>query len=281
MPTKSNGKSSSHHSQKSASRSGRSGQSQHGRGSQAQSKSHGSSGGSSKGSRSSSSRASGKSSGGSSQSSTQGVGAKLGKSIKDHPIVTAAIGAGAGLLLIEGVRRAVRGTSSASGGPEKSQRDRQRESEADQGESEAQGSSQERADDDDSSEEFSEDDDEEDAGPQSQRSESEGQGESGGWGGYPLLICAGALGLGAAAGLLLPSSALENKVLGKASDKFAGQLKSAGESFTDLIGDAYDKAATAAREEAERMGIMPGRLGQKVKRLAGKVRDAVSDVVQK
>jgi hypothetical protein len=294
MATKSNGKSSS---QRSSSQKGsasrKSTPARHGKsgnGSIGQQKTNPSSSRSSKSSRSSSGSSRKSSQGGSSRSK-QGMGGKLTSSIKQHPIVSAAVGAGAGLLLIEGVRRAISG---AFGGSDKSQQnDRsQRDSDSEENEdSEAQGSHEDQSDsDDDSEDEGGDDDDEDDAqsrqGQIGMRHAAKQGYEHGrqlaadGWQQYPLVICAAALGLGAVAGMLLPSSSLEDQTFGTASDKLAGQLKSAGSSLKDLVGKAYDEAASTAAQEAERIGITPDRLTRKVKRLAVKVRDAVTDAVQ-
>jgi hypothetical protein len=236
------------------------------------------------------------------------MGGKLTSSIKGHPIASVALGAGAGLLLVEGVRRAVGGTL---GSPEKSHpeaTDRQ-DSNSDERDGGVKGSQQDQSDsDDDSQEEDGSDDDEDEAGPEARgadddsaaagsddadrngtrgiiRSATNGfrQGKqiaASGWEQYPLAICAAALGLGVLTGMLLPTTAVEDSAMGKASDDLAGAIKSAGGTIAKLASKAYEEAANAAISEAERAGLTPDHLGRKVKRLAVKVRDAVADAVQ-
>jgi hypothetical protein len=105
-----------------------------------------------------------------------------------------------------------------------------------------------------------------------------------GWQNHPFMICAAALALGATVGMMLPSSDLEDRTMGPTADRVMGRVKSTSRKLfrqgKDLLGKAYDEAADTAVREAERVGLTPDRLGRKVKRLASKVRDAVTDAVQ-
>jgi len=184
---------------------------------------------------------------------------KVVSSIKQHPVVTAAIGASAGLLIVDGVRRVMR-----SRGSESNEKDRGQDSTSDDSASDMQDTSEDQSGAEEGSEGSSEDDDEEDptAQGQSERAEEE-SGQSGGgvqqfvggaWREYPLLICAAALGVGAAAGLLIPSTSLEDNLLGKAADQFGKRLKDTGESLKEMVSKAYEQVASTAAEEAIESG---------------------------
>jgi hypothetical protein len=270
-----------------------------------------------------------------------GMARKVTQTAKQHPIVTAALSAGAGLLLVEGVRRAVtgglRGKSQRAGSGEASDEQSSSEESADRGdesdEGGAVGSSDAGSDEDDDDEDDgsrrapearTRDDlfgDEADQPPLARslrrglstlgRYGKDGLSRVGaaarggaasmshaaregyehgqqlaaeGWQNHPLFICAAALALGATAGMLLPSSDLEDQAMGPASDRLTGRIRSTSRKLLrqgkHLAGKAYDEAADTAVREAERVGLTPDRLGRKVKRLASKVRDAVTDAVQ-
>lgn len=231
------------------------------------------------------------------ESKKQGMGTKLTSSVKQHPIASVALGAGAGLLLVEGVRRAIGAFGNSAKSQQEDHGDRDAEdSDQDSG---AEGSRQEQSDSDDDSDEDSSDDEDDESDPQS-RGQGEGAEDGGrgikqsakegfdrglqmaqtGWQEYPLAICAAALGVGVLAGMLLPSSSIEDQMMGQASDRIAGRLKKAGGTVKELAEKAYEEAANAAKDEADRVGLTPDHLSRKVKRLAGKVRDAVSNAVQ-
>jgi ElaB/YqjD/DUF883 family membrane-anchored ribosome-binding protein len=238
-----------------------------------------------------------------SESSRKRMGTKLSSSVKQHPIASVALGAGAGLLLVEGVRRAI----GAFGNSTQSQREDRGDQDAEDSDQDsgAEGSQQEQSDSDDkASDEENADEEDDESDPQSRgrgddseddrasdrrrgitQSAKEGfnrgvEMAQTGWEQYPLAVCAAALGVGVLAGMLLPSSSIEDQMMGQASDRVAGRFKKAGGTIKELAQKAYEEAASTARDEAERVGLTPDHLGRKVKRLAVKVRDAVSDAVQ-
>lgn len=280
MATK-NGRSSTHSSH------GRSGS--HSRSSSGSHKARGSSSSakSSKSHPSSSRSSSSKRSGSKKSSSSTGVrgkaskiASKVGGTIKQHPVLTA-VGAGAGLLIAEGVRRAISGSGSSKS---RKSRSSEEDDDEDAGAEDSYETSDE-SDEDDGDEES--EDDEDDSSRRGGVMGSARQGfdrgreiASAGWQKYPLLVCGLAIGLGAVAGMVLPSSSLEDHTLGPAAGKIAKKLKSAGKMVKELASKAYEEAASTVSQEAERVGITPHRLGRKVKHVAVKVRDAVTDAVQ-
>jgi hypothetical protein len=103
------------------------------------------------------------------------------------------------------------------------------------------------------------------------------------WEAHPLMICAAALAVGAAVGLLLPSTDLEDGLMGGAADKVNARLK---KGTGGVVGQgkraataAIKEATSAVAREAEREGLTPDRLGRKVSRMVSHVRQAVSDAV--
>jgi hypothetical protein len=100
-----------------------------------------------------------------------------------------------------------------------------------------------------------------------------------GWENHPLLLCATALAVGAAAGALLPTTRGEARVIGDAAGNLTRRLKGASRDLLDQGREVVTEAADAVSREAERQGLTPGRLGRKARRIATHVRDAVADVV--
>lgn len=225
------------------------------------------------------------------------MGSKLNSSVKQHPIASVALGAGAGLLLVEGVRRAI----GAMGDSRSSQaNDRDRDEDQDSG---AEGSYEGRSESEEDTDEENAGDEDDESDPESRGREDESEGARNlsprgikgaaregfgkgfeaaqrGWQEYPLAWCAAALGIGVVTGMLLPSSSVEDQMMGGVSDRVAGRIKNAGKAIREMAEKAYEEGVETAKEEAEHAGLTPDQLGRKVKRLVAKVRDAVSDAVQ-
>jgi hypothetical protein len=243
-----------------------------------------------------------------SQTSAGGGGAgKVGDKLKQHPITTAALGAGLTLLAAQGLRMAI-GSRNSSGGEEGDENSPEG-SQSDEGQDEGE-----------------EDEDARDASASGDEGEDEEQGEGGGgfagrlrqgvsslgrvfggsgdaikrgaksgfdrgrqgaeqgWTNHPLFMCAVALAAGTAAGFLLPSTRQEDRLMGETSDKVAGRFKKGGkEAFRQgrtLAGKVLHEAVNASARETEREGLTPDRLGKKFKRVFTNVRDAVAEAVQ-
>lgn len=103
------------------------------------------------------------------------------------------------------------------------------------------------------------------------------------WQNHPLAMGAAALVLGATAGMLLPSLPAEVAALGETSARAASQLREGAERLwtegKELVTKTVAEAANATAREADRVGLTPDKLGRKVKRLAGTVRNAVANAV--
>ena len=261
-----------------------------------------------------------------SEQSGQGAGgaSKVTDTAKQHPITTAAIGAGLTLLAAQGLRMAISSMSGngAAGGASAREEDQEGEesdspegSYSDEGE---EGEDDEAEADDDSPEASASGEDEGDEA-QGEEDDDEG-GESGftgrlrgvgsamrtsrdaikrgaqsgfergrqaadeNWQTHPLMLCGLALAVGAAVGFMLPSTRQEDQMMGESSDKVTGRLKKTGQKFfrqgRQIAGKVVSEAVSTTQREAEKEGLTPDRLGKKVKRVFGSVRNAVSDAVQ-
>lgn len=105
-----------------------------------------------------------------------------------------------------------------------------------------------------------------------------------GWDSYPLVFCGAALAVGVVAGLLLPNTKVEDNLMGKAADRLNGRVRKTATELADksrsladkAIGQAKAVTAAAAGDE----GLTPQAIGQKVKRVAGRVKQAVVEAVE-
>lgn len=237
------------------------------------------------------------------------------KTAREHPIASAVTGVGAGLLLVEGARRAISSWTSSQNSNGNGMRDN-RDDEEGQDDEREQGRPMSRQ----SKGQMDESDESEDEensegigeklhevgervskttrqaisslrsgastlGHQAQSALEQGR-EIGTefWEDHPLMIGAIALAAGIALGMLLPSTETEDQWIGKLSDKTAGRAKKAiGEVFEqgkEMFGRAVTEGMDTLAREAEREGLTPARLQRKFKRLGAHVRDAVSEAVQ-
>jgi len=236
------------------------------------------------------------------------------KTAREHPIASAVTGVGAGLLLVEGARRAISSwTSQNSNGngsrdnrdDEEGQEDEREQRRSMSGQSKGQMDESDESEDEENSEGIGEKSHDvgervskttrraisslrsgaSTLGHQAQSAFEQGR-EIGTefWEDNPLMIGAIALAAGIALGMLLPSTETEDQWIGKLSDKTAGRAKKAiGEVFEqgkEMFGRAVTEGMDTLAREAEREGLTPARLQRKFKRLGAHVRDAVSEAVQ-
>jgi hypothetical protein len=235
------------------------------------------------------------------QGQESGVGAagtKVAQTMKQHPITTAAIGAGLTLLAAQGLRMAI-GAGSKSDDQE--------------GQEEQDGGAQGSASDEDQGDEGGDEENEQDegggggfggrlgrlgskfgsvfrgSGQAIQRGAKSGfqqgrQGAEQSWAGHPLLLAGVALAVGAAAGYLIPSTSQEDRLMGETSDKVTGRIKKGGQAFfrqgRTIAGKVVHEAVNSTAESIEREGLSPDRLGKKVKKVFGNVREAVSNAIE-
>jgi ElaB/YqjD/DUF883 family membrane-anchored ribosome-binding protein len=74
----------------------------------------------------------------------------------------------------------------------------------------------------------------------------------------PLAVGVVALGLGAAVGLLLPSSSVEDRWFGEQRDRLLDQARGKAGEVGEAAREAMHKAREAAEQEAQKRGLLPG-----------------------
>ena len=94
---------------------------------------------------------------------------------------------------------------------------------------------------------------------------------------YPLAMGAAAFAAGVLAGICLPGTRREDRLMGGAADQVKESVKSTGEHLLERGKHVAAATASAAADEANRQGLNPDELGQKVKDFAGRVTGAVKD----
>lgn len=226
------------------------------------------------------------------QEQQSGLAGRVGGTVKEHPITAAAVSAGVALLAAQGLRMALGSSRGAS-------------DEDEDGSGQAEGSAEGR-----DESEGQEDQDEGEGGGLMGRlrggasrvgsafggsanaikrgaSSGFGRGREAaaqGWDNHPLMLCGVALALGAGIGILLPTTRQEDRLMGERADKLTGRLKKSGREFfrqgRSIAGKVVGTAMSTTSKEAEREGLTPDRIGKKVKRLVGHVRDAVSEAIE-
>lgn len=94
---------------------------------------------------------------------------------------------------------------------------------------------------------------------------------------YPLASAAAALAAGVLTGLLLPGTRVEDRAMGEEADRLKDQAKDAGRDLLDRGKEAASNTANAVAGEAERQGVTPGSLVEKVKHVAQDAADAARE----
>ena len=104
------------------------------------------------------------------------------------------------------------------------------------------------------------------------------------WHDHPLAVGAGILAVGVAAGMMLPISKAEKSLVSGVSGRFADRVKNTGkellEQGKEMASNVFKETGEALGEEMEREGLTPDKLSKKVKRIAGRIKDVVSDAVE-
>ena len=242
----------------------------------------------------------------------RGAGAKTVDTVKQHPVTTALIGAGVAAGISVLAWRALRGSQGS--GQEQQEREPQDmgqehedagqqaqgsyEGEEGEGEGEEEGGEEE-----DEPEASREGDDESDneesrgllgsrlggalkgGASAAQQGYEYGKEKLGGvWHDHPLMTGAGILALGIAAGMLLPGTGAEKKMFGRTSGKLTDKIRSAGRELLEqgkqAAGKVVTEAGSALRDEVEKEGLSPDKLARKVKRIAGRIKDVISDATE-
>jgi len=100
------------------------------------------------------------------------------------------------------------------------------------------------------------------------------------WDEHPLAVGLGIVAAAVAAGLLLPSTRLEQQTVGRSAGKVVQRVESTAETLVQrgkrVARRALQEGSDAMTEEADRVGLTPEKLVRKVSRVAGRVREAVA-----
>lgn len=92
---------------------------------------------------------------------------------------------------------------------------------------------------------------------------------------YPLAVGLGFLALGALAGLALPRTRREDELMGEQSDRLKHDVREMGEEIVDRGKHVAESTMSTVSEDAEREGLAPHSLKEKVQRVASKTLSAV------
>jgi hypothetical protein len=104
------------------------------------------------------------------------------------------------------------------------------------------------------------------------------------WQNHPLACGVGVLALGVATGMMLPSTDAERRAAGERARRILDRVGSAGRGLLDQGRQVADrvlhKGTSTLADEAEREGLTPERLARKVRRIARRVGEAVTDTAE-
>jgi hypothetical protein len=102
------------------------------------------------------------------------------------------------------------------------------------------------------------------------------------WDDHPLAASSALFALAVTAGMLLPATSVEEYLAGERSAQLLEVARTRGGKLLKrsqrIAGNLVREGAAAAAEEAERVGLTPERIARKVKRIASRVTETVSDV---
>lgn len=94
---------------------------------------------------------------------------------------------------------------------------------------------------------------------------------------YPLASAAAALAAGVLTGLLLPGTRVEDRVMGEQASRLKDQAKDAGQDLLERGKEAASNTANTVAGEAERQGMAPGSLIDKVKHVVQDAAEAARE----
>ena len=98
---------------------------------------------------------------------------------------------------------------------------------------------------------------------------------------YPLAVGAACLGLGLVVGLALPPSRQENRWFGETSDDFKNQAKETAQEAFRRGKDVARDTGQAAMEEAERQGLTPEQVGERIREGASHIQETAREEAAK
>jgi hypothetical protein len=96
------------------------------------------------------------------------------------------------------------------------------------------------------------------------------------WRDHPLAVAATVLAAGATAGMLVPATEREQRVMGDAVGKAKKTVRRGGKRLLREGKQFVRESASVAVKEARRQGLDPSEIGRRVKRVVSKTKDAVT-----
>lgn len=94
---------------------------------------------------------------------------------------------------------------------------------------------------------------------------------------YPLAVGTAAFAAGLLLGALIPRSRYEDEWMGSAADEWKAAAKDLGEEAVEKGREVATHTAQAAVDEAQKQGLTPDQLGDKLKNVASKLGDAAKE----
>jgi len=98
---------------------------------------------------------------------------------------------------------------------------------------------------------------------------------------YPLAAGLGFLAIGVLAGLALPHTRLEDETLGERADELKDKVREQGKQVVETAKRAATAVTQAVSDEAEKQGLTPQSLGEKIKHIASDAVQAASESAQR
>jgi hypothetical protein len=97
---------------------------------------------------------------------------------------------------------------------------------------------------------------------------------------YPLAVGAGFAALGVLAGLAMPRTRYEDKMMGDASDRVKDMAKRTGEEVLERGKQTVETAASTLKEEARAQGLMPSSIQEKAKHVLSEAASAAKETIR-
>jgi len=98
---------------------------------------------------------------------------------------------------------------------------------------------------------------------------------------YPLAVGFGFLAIGVLAGLALPHSRIEDETLGERADELKEKVRDQGRQVVETAKRAATAVANTATEEAQKQGLTPHNLGEKIQHVASETARAAADAAHR
>ncbi len=96
------------------------------------------------------------------------------------------------------------------------------------------------------------------------------------WQRHPITVGLALLAAGVATGMMLPATAREGGMMGRAARNVTRRVRSSGEELLEKGRELVETSAEVVTREARRQGLTADDIGRKVKRVATRARDSLT-----